>query len=186
MSDVRRHRHHLRVAATHELGVHHHVVDPDVGEQPPVAVPRLDVGLESHVAGADEPAIALGRFAPARLFALPRMMHFRGIDADISDLLDPIADADVDRVAVDDPHDDALDRTGGGDGGGEENEEDGDEHARARTQHTLTVSRSPTHRQGMDTVGWHPRCYVSASPTAADAGRYRTAPGAGRGAVDGH
>ena len=140
MPDVGRHRHDLRVASTHELGVHHGVVDPHVREQAAVAIARLHVHLEPHVARGDEGAIDVRRLASSRLFALPRVMHFRGVDADVPDLLDAIADADVDRVAVDDTHDRAFERASRSDGSGEEDDETGSEHASARAQHALTVS----------------------------------------------
>src|SRR5580704_19341616 len=50
VAHVGRHGHHLRVAQPHELGVDHDLVTvgalhPDVGEEPPVAVAELHVGL---------------------------------------------------------------------------------------------------------------------------------------------
>ena len=116
MTDVRRHRHHLGEAAADELGVDHRVGDPDIGEQPAVAVPRLRVELQTHLAAAHELAVHRGGGAPARLLALPRMMDLGRVDADVADLLDTPAHVDMNRVAVDNTRDGALERrlAGGG------------------------------------------------------------------------
>src|SRR3972149_2668980 len=65
------------------------------------------------------------RLAPARLLALLRVVALRRVDADVADLLDPVAEPDVDRVAVHDADDGALESSrldgGGGNGEGQEN-----------------------------------------------------------------
>jgi hypothetical protein len=87
----------------------------------------------------DETAVHLRRRTTARLFTLDRVMDLRRVDADVADLLDPIAEPDKDRVAVDDADDRAFDRTGRRGARGEDQQERNEKMSSAE-RHADTVS----------------------------------------------
>ena len=151
MADVGRDGHHLGEAEPHELGVDHHVAHPHVGEQPSVAVTRLHVQLEPHAPALDEPAIDVTRLAAARLLAARGVVQLRRVDADVANLLDAIGQPNVNRVAVDDPDDETLERRrrlGPGRSGGEQQRDE----QRERPRHAPTLSRRRIVCQRTDTV----------------------------------
>ena len=145
VADVGRHCHHLRVAAPHQLGVDHEVIDPDVGEQSPVAVPFPDVELEAHVLARHQRAVLAGRGASSGFFTLAGMVDLRGVDPDVTDALHAPAEPDMDGVAVDDPDNDALEKRALGHRGahrsGQEDEE-GDQNAKGRGHVPNAVTRA--------------------------------------------
>src|SRR5512134_1928850 len=102
MTDVRRDGHDLGEAQAHQLRVDHRGPDPDVGEQAAVPVARLNVDLEPHALALDELAIHRVRLGPTWLLAPARLMHFRGVHADVAYLLEAVGEAHVDGVAVHD------------------------------------------------------------------------------------
>src|SRR6266705_789314 len=117
--DVRRDGEHVGIAFTQDLGVEELAVGkPEIGEQPAVAIPPLDVELELDRLLAETVGGELGRPAAHRLdrrlrpVAAPRVaielrgvVRLRRVDADQANALDPHAEPDVDRVAIDDVHD---------------------------------------------------------------------------------
>src|SRR4051812_30168576 len=114
VADVGRDRQRHRVAQADQLGVHEHAAGAYVGEQPAVAVAFLDIELEPHAAALDEPGVGGRRLLGEALDRRVRLDRLRRVDADVADLLAAAVDADVDRVAVDDPDDAALERPAGG------------------------------------------------------------------------
>jgi hypothetical protein len=112
--DVRRHGHDLSIPLAHQLGVDHGLADPDIREEPTVAVTGLDIQLEAHVAAGDETVVHFPRFATAGLLPARRMMDLRRVDSDVADLLDAVVQPHVNGVAVDHLDDQPLDRTGAG------------------------------------------------------------------------
>src|SRR5437016_3089344 len=112
VTDVRGDGHHLGVTQANQLGVDHRVADPDVRQEPAIAVPWLNIELEANPTADDETSIHLGRRAAARLRAFDRVIDLRRIDADVADLLDAIDKPNVDGVAVDDADHRALDGVG--------------------------------------------------------------------------
>src|SRR5437899_12685964 len=112
VTDVRGDGHHLGVTQANQLGVDHRVADPDVRQEPAIAVPWLNIELEANPTADDETSIHLGRRAAARLRAFDRVMDLPRIDADVADLLDAIDKLNVDGVAVDDADHRALDGVG--------------------------------------------------------------------------
>src|SRR5438094_6353152 len=131
VSDVRRDGEHVGIALAQDLGVEEPAVgQPEIGEQPAVAIPPLDVELELDRLVAETAGGELGRPAAHRLdrrlrpVAPPRVaVELRGVvrlgrvDADQANAFDPWAEPDVDRVAIDDVPDAAA-RGGPGANGG--------------------------------------------------------------------
>jgi len=100
VADVRPDVQHARVALTHHLEVDHAVADPDVGEQAPVAVTLFRIKLEAHASTARQcPVDPHRRLAAARPIRVV-VGNLGGIDADVADALQTIADPHVDRVAI--------------------------------------------------------------------------------------
>jgi len=164
VADVRRDRHDLRVAAAHELRVHHGLAGPHVGEEPAVTVARLHVGLEPDGAAVDELAIHRERRAASRLLALSRVVDLGCIDADVAHLLDALADAYADGVAVDHADDGACEglrgcgrrrkhgRADGEDRGEQDRGDRREERRTARTRHAATIACVRRWCPSMDTA----------------------------------
>ena len=144
---------HLAESVPDQLRVDHHVAEPDVGQEPALGVPLLDVELEPHVLGVRQAAIELERLAALRVAGVgTAVTRIRRGHADVADALDVAVDEDVDGVAA---HD--LD-----DGGGqaarpprllaprgrdqEEQERAGEEKAPDRSRHYLRPSLSERSR----------------------------------------
>jgi len=151
VSHVRRDRHHLGITQSNQLGVDHRAAGPDVGQEPPVAIPSAHVQLEANVPAIDETAIHLGRVTTAGLFALDRVVDLRRVDADVADLLDAIGELHVDRVAVDDADDRAFDRTGRR-GARREDQQKQNEKMGSAKRHADTVSPRVDECQELETV----------------------------------
>src|SRR5207249_1627655 len=147
--NVRRDGHDLRVALAHQLRVHHHVTYPDVRQQPAVSIARLHVGLEPHALAGDQTPVRVGRLAASRFLSLGGVVDFRGVHADVADLLDALTDLYVDRVAIHDPDDSPLEWSGRR--GWRREEQEGQQAQRAR-QHAVTVSPTLPRCQQMETL----------------------------------
>src|SRR5205823_13260970 len=116
VSDVRRDGEHVGIALAQDLGVEEPAIGKqEIGEQPAVAIPPLDVELELDRLVAETAGGELGRPAAHRLdrrlrpMAPPRVaVELRGVvrigrvDADQAKAFDPPAEPDVDTVAIDD------------------------------------------------------------------------------------
>ena len=97
---IRRDRQRLREAATYHLQIDHRAADPDVGEQPSVAVAALPVHLEPDALAPDERHVEPCRRLAAALASHAVVSDLRRVDADVPNALDPTIEADVDGVAV--------------------------------------------------------------------------------------
>ena len=103
VTDIGRDGHRLGVPLPHELRVDHHSADVHIGEEPSLAIALMGVELEANGLALHEPPVELGR--------LPRQRSgCRDAHADVADLLDPIADADLDHVGAEHADDDAGER----------------------------------------------------------------------------
>ena len=91
-----------------ELGVDEPLADVDVGEQPPVAVAAFGVEDQAHGLAGDQTRVLPTRLGAEALDRLARRHRFGRVDADVANVLDLAAGANLDRVAVDD----VDDRTG--------------------------------------------------------------------------
>src|SRR5262249_2523910 len=110
--DVRRDRHHLGVAATDHLRVHHDspscAPHPHVREESSVHVAALKVELEPRDPATHKPAVDRVGSGASMAPAPCVVRDLRGVDADVAHRLEPPADPHMDGVAVDDPHHTAL------------------------------------------------------------------------------
>ena len=165
--DVRRDGEHVGIAFAQDIGVEERAVGkPEIGEQPAVAIPPLDVELELDRLVAETAGGELGRPAAHRLdrrlrpVAAPRVaIELRGVvrlgrvDADQADAFDPRAEPDVDRVAIDDVHDAAareVPGANGSDGGRARDERCGqDDQLRPVGQRAIPSRSWPTIRATM-------------------------------------
>jgi hypothetical protein len=108
--EIGRDRQRASVPARDHLRVDHPVARPDVGEQPTVVIPPLDVELEPHRRPGDQRAVEPHRRLTAAVARAPRAARarrvndLRRVDADVAHALDAIGDPDVDGVAVVDVH----------------------------------------------------------------------------------
>src|SRR5436309_2303453 len=105
VSDVRRDGEHVGIALAQDLGVEEPAVgQPEIGEQPAVAIPPLDVELELDRLVAETAGGELGRPAAHRLdrrlrpvapprvaVELRRVVHLGRVDADQANAFDPRA-----------------------------------------------------------------------------------------------
>jgi hypothetical protein len=119
VTEVRGNRHRAGVAAADQLGVDHRVPGPDVGQQAPVTITRLDIQLEPDGSPAGERGIHAGCADASGSARAPRatvalvVRDLRRVDADIADALDAITNPHVDGVAVVDVYHDAGDGADG-------------------------------------------------------------------------
>jgi hypothetical protein len=151
VADVRRDGHHLGVAQANQLGVDHRVADPDVRQEPAIAISSLDIELEPNATAADETSIHLGRLASSGLLTLARMVNLGGVDADVADLLHAVGELHVDRVAVDDADHRALDRAGRH-GAASEKRQKQQREMPPPERHAATVSPGVGECQDLETV----------------------------------
>jgi hypothetical protein len=97
---------HLAESVTDHLGIDHHVAEPDVGQEPALGVPLLDVELEPHVLGVRQAPIELQGLTALWLAGVgTAVAGVRRGHPDVADALDVAVDEDVDGVAAHDLHD---------------------------------------------------------------------------------
>jgi hypothetical protein len=119
VADVRRHGGDVRIAPAHDLRVGHDLVavvaaEPDVGQQPSIAVAGPHVELEANRLALDERAVHRRGGAAAGLLALPRVVELGRVDPDVAHGLPPAPEIHLDRVAVDGVQDDRGPGSAGG------------------------------------------------------------------------
>src|SRR5262249_33578165 len=131
-------------------------------EQSTVAIARLNVELEAHALVLGQPTVDLGRLPSARFLALARVVDLRCVDADVADLLDTVRETNMDRGAVDDADNQALERRGLSAGRtgdrGDEQEEREEPGAAPKSTHGPTLSWRRGHCPLLSTLramaGW--------------------------------